>query len=43
MVPAEIIIKIMLALDTGTPNSGYMDGQAEPRRESGRPRLIKER
>ena len=42
MVPAEIIMEMMPAQETGTPNWGYMESQADPRSESGRPRLIKD-
>ena len=42
IVPTEIIIKTMPEYETGTPSCGYMAGHAEPSRESGRPRLIKE-
>ena len=41
MVPSEMIMERIPAQDTGTPSSGYMVGQADPSRESGRPRLIK--
>ena len=41
MVPSEMIMERMPAQETGTPSSGYMVGQADPSRESGRPRLIK--
>ena len=43
IVPAEIIIDMIPAYETGTPNSWYMVGHAEPSRESGSPRLIKAR
>ena len=39
IVPSEM--ERIPAQDTGTPSSGYMVGQADPSRESGRPRLIK--
>ena len=42
-VQADIIMDIIPAKETGTPSWGYMLGQAEPSRESGRPRLIKAR
>ena len=38
---SEMIMERIPAQDTGTPSSGYMVGQADPSRESGRPRLIK--
>ena len=43
MVPKEMIMDRMPAWDTGTPSSGYMDGHADPSRESGRPRLMNAR
>ena len=43
MVPAAMVMEMAPAQETGTPNSGCMEGQAAPRRESGRPRLMKER
>ena len=41
MVPPAIIIEIMPAAAIGAPNSKRIDGQAEPNKESGKPRLIK--
>ena len=43
MVPKEMIMDRMPAWDTGTPSNGYMDGHADPSRESGRPRLMNAR
>ena len=43
MVPTAMIIEMMPAKDTGTPKGPYMEGHADPSRESGRPRLIKAR
>ena len=43
MVPPETTMDTIPAKDTGTPNCPYMDGQAAPSRESGRPRLMKDR
>ena len=43
MVPPEISMEITPAQDMGTFSCPYMEGQAEPRRESGRPRLMKAR
>jgi hypothetical protein len=40
IVPTEIIIEIMPAKDTGTLILSCKTGQAEPRSESGNPRLI---
>jgi hypothetical protein len=37
-----MIMERIPAQDTGTPSSGYMVGQADPSRESGRPRLMNE-
>ena len=41
-VPQEMIMEITPAKDRGTPRSRWMAGQADPKRESGRPRLINE-
>ena len=38
-----MIMEIIPAEETGTPNSRYILGHADPRRESGRPRLIKDK
>ena len=43
MVPPEMIMEMIPAQDTGTPRPPYMEGQAAPSRESGRPRLINDR
>ena len=39
--PEPVSYTHLPAQDTGIPSSGYMVGQADPSRESGRPRLIK--
>lgn len=41
-VPPAAIIEITPANESGTFNVSYMTGHAEPSRESGSPRLIKE-
>lgn len=41
MVPAEMIIVTSPIAETGAPSSTRMTGHAEPRRESGSPRLTK--
>jgi hypothetical protein len=41
IVPPDIIIETIPAYEMGTFIFGYIDGQAEPRSESGSPRLIK--
>jgi len=41
IVPALTVIEISPTALTGIPNSGLISGQAVPRRESGRPKLIK--
>lgn len=43
IVPIEIIIEIMPANEIGTLSSEYIVGHAEPRSESGKPRLIKDK
>lgn len=43
MVPVAMIMEMMPAWEMGTSKAGYMTGQAEPSKASGRPRLIKER
>ena len=43
IVPSAMIMEMMPAYESGTPNSVFIVGQAEPSRESGRPRLIKAR
>ena len=43
MVPKQMIMETIPARETGTPSSPYIDGQAAPRRESGRPRLMNAR
>ena len=43
MVPPAMSMDKMPANDTGTPIGPYMDGQAEPSSESGRPRLMNAR
>ena len=43
MVPAEMIMEMIPAQETEAPSSWYILGQADPRRASGSPRLIKER
>lgn len=40
MVPPAMIMVMIPAKETGTPSSPCITGQAEPTRESGRPRLI---
>ena len=42
-VPRETMMETAPAQDMGTPSSAWITGQAEPSRESGRPRLMKER
>lgn len=41
-VPADMIMDMIPAQDTGTDMPPYMDGHADPSNESGRPRLINE-
>ena len=43
IVPRLIVIAIQPAVGTGAPSSALIAGQALPRSESGRPRLIKAR
>lgn len=43
IVPEQIIIDIIPAHERGTAKSADMTGHADPSRESGKPRLIKER
>ena len=43
IVPAAIIMDIIPTYDTGTPNSEYIEGHAEPSSEYGNPRLINAR
>ena len=43
IVPKQMIMETIPARETGTPSSPYIDGQAAPRRESGRPRLMNAR
>ena len=43
MVPTAMIMETPPAKESGTPNSPYTVGQAEPSSESGSPRLIKDR
>jgi len=43
IVPPAIIMLMIPAQDTGTFNAPYITGHAEPRRESGSPRLINAR
>ena len=43
MVPMEMTTDTAPAREMGTPKPPYMLGQAEPKRESGRPRLMKDR
>ena len=41
MVPMPMMMEIMLAQPSGTPNCSRMTGHAEPSSESGRPRPMK--
>ena len=41
IVPKAMIVEMIPAQDTGTLNWGYIECQAEPNKESGRPKLIK--
>lgn len=43
MVPTAMIIESTPAKDTGTPKGPYIEGQAAPSSESGRPRLMNAR
>ena len=43
MVHAEISMATIPAWDTETENPSYMLGHADPNRESGSPRLMKDR
>ena len=42
-VPAEMIMVTMPIAESGAPRSWCMTGHADPRRESGKPRLIQAR
>jgi hypothetical protein len=43
IVQADMAIETMPAYDSGTPISTCIDGHAEPKSESGSPKLIKDR
>ena len=43
MVPPDMFMDMMPENDMGTPKPSYMEGQADPSRESGSPRLINDR
>ncbi len=43
MVPAEMIMVTAPTHEMPAPSCGAMDGHADPRAESGRPRLMKAR